>query len=370
MLTLRLPRFDAKPKTGKPPKCVKGMPCGNTCISKIMTCKKAPEDLPIAAAKASDRVEETLSRGEQLRRKYGSINNTGEGQLFPSRGSITPEEVDQALKRRAKALSRGERSQEQTKPTLAPRGKTGAPSDLVPTKNLSADTSKVPAKRAKELADAMEAAGGNVMPLFVKDTGTPLKPSYELVNPDDPAQVEAAAALQVLRQRDPKRWEMARVVVSNPLSLEGERLDVTDAVMEQIKNTAPKTRTAVKSSNVRLNKVPEMVTNPRRISEGTGGVRVPPARAAKVADAMERTGGNVVPLLVKNSGTPLNPAYELLDPQDPQQSETLAAIRVLQQRDPKKWSNFKVIVANPPGQDASNEILAQVGVTKPKGRRR
>ena len=86
--------------------------------------------------------------------------------------------------------------------------------------------------------------------------------------------------------------------------------------------------------------------------------------ANQLADAMEMTGGNAIPLFVKNIGTIAQPQYTLINPTR-QQLEVLAAVRVLRERNGAKWGNCTVMITNPTNNegeviDMTDAVLAQI----------
>ena len=87
--------------------------------------------------------------------------------------------------------------------------------------------------------------------------------------------------------------------------------------------------------------------------------------ANELADLMELTGGNATILYIKNVGTIMNPQYELIQPHHIKQLATLAAVRILRERDGMKWGMCNTIVTNPTDNegntvDMTEAILAQL----------
>ena len=92
---------------------------------------------------------------------------------------------------------------------------------------------------------------------------------------------------------------------------------------------------------------------------------VSPTLAAQLADAMELTGGNIAPIYVRDIGTAIDPQYILIQPDGMKQLSLLAAVRVLRDRDLKKYSMCNVVVVNPLNNlgertDMEAAILAQL----------
>ena len=96
----------------------------------------------------------------------------------------------------------------------------------------------------------------------------------------------------------------------------------------------------------------------------TPSAEVSPTYANQLADAIEMTGGNATPLYVKNIGTIAKPDYQLIRPHH-KQLDTLAAMRILRERNLQKWGNCQAIVTNPTNSDGevidmTDAILAQL----------
>ena len=92
---------------------------------------------------------------------------------------------------------------------------------------------------------------------------------------------------------------------------------------------------------------------------------VAPSLANQLADAMEKTGGNVQPLMVKNVGSIMKPQYELIQPDSMRQLAILAAVRVLRERDFKSFEMCSAVISNPTDNegaqlDMEDAILAQL----------
>jgi len=92
---------------------------------------------------------------------------------------------------------------------------------------------------------------------------------------------------------------------------------------------------------------------------------VSPTRANELADLIEMTGGNAIPLYVKNIGTELQKEFVLIQPDSMKQLSTLAAVRILSDRNPQKWCNCQAVVTNRMNNegeviDMTDAILAQL----------
>ena len=97
----------------------------------------------------------------------------------------------------------------------------------------------------------------------------------------------------------------------------------------------------------------------------TSTEEVSPTHAAQLADLIEMTGGNATILYIKNVGTIAQPSYELIQPYHIKQLSTLAAVRILRERNPQKWGNCVTIITNPTNNegevvDMTDAILAQL----------
>jgi hypothetical protein len=88
------------------------------------------------------------------------------------------------------------------------------------------------------LANAIESIGFNVVPLVVRDYGTPMKPEYNLID-STYQQVSTLMALRVLRERDPQKWCNCNVVIVNPVGSEGERVERAQAIAAQLGLSRP-----------------------------------------------------------------------------------------------------------------------------------
>ena len=97
----------------------------------------------------------------------------------------------------------------------------------------------------------------------------------------------------------------------------------------------------------------------------TPSAEVSPTWANELADLIEMTGGNALPLYVKNIGSEIEKEFVLIQPNHPKQLGILAALRILVDRNPMKWGNCNAIVTNRMNDrgeviDMTDAILAQL----------
>lgn len=88
------------------------------------------------------------------------------------------------------------------------------------------------------LANSIEAIGFNVVPLIVRDYGTPFEPDYNLID-STYQQVSTLMALRVLRDRNPQKYGNCTVVIVNPIGSEGERVERCQAIAAQLGLSRP-----------------------------------------------------------------------------------------------------------------------------------
>ena len=106
--------------------------------------------------------------------------------------------------------------------------------NLIATARIINNTECVAPSLANQLADAMEKTGGNIQPLMVKNVGTIMQPSYELIQPDSMKQLAILAAVRVLKERDGKQYGNCNAIISNPTNNDGDQLDFEAAILAQL----------------------------------------------------------------------------------------------------------------------------------------
>ena len=88
------------------------------------------------------------------------------------------------------------------------------------------------------LANSIKAIGFNVIPLVVRDMGTPMKPEYHLVE-SSYQQVSVLMACKLLRERNPQQWSNCTAVIVNPVGDTGERVERLHQVLTQLTLSRP-----------------------------------------------------------------------------------------------------------------------------------